>query len=72
MSLMDELAKHDAFLGSATAKVARQLVELRLESEDEDGTYQNSNSAAAAEAASKLKLDELLTIGQATIDPFLK
>jgi hypothetical protein len=60
MALMDELAKHDTYLAASTVKVCKQLVELKLEAEDEDGTYQNAGSVDV----SKVKLDELLNVGQ--------
>jgi hypothetical protein len=62
MALMDELAKHDGYLATSCLKVCRQLVELKLESEDEDGSFENTT----APDVSKIKLDELLTVGQGT------
>ena len=34
MQLMDELQKHDAFLGSLTVKLAKQLVDLELDTDE--------------------------------------
>ena len=61
MALMDELQKHDNFLGLVTTKLAKTLVDLECDNNDEEKTD-----------LSKLNLDEVLLVDQAAIDPFLR
>lgn len=63
MSLMDDLNKHDSFVGGICMKLAKQLVDFAVEREEED---------QQAVDLSKLSLDEILMVGQAELDLWLK
>ncbi len=63
MSLMDDLNKHDGFVGGVCMKLAKQLVDFAVEREEED--QQGVDLA-------KLNLDEILMVGQAELDLWLK
>lgn len=64
MALMDDLAKHDSFVGSICVKLAKQVVELAL-----DAGPDESNNVVDV---SKLNLDDLLFVGQANVDIWIK
>jgi V-type H+-transporting ATPase subunit C len=63
MSLMDDLNKHDGFVGGVCMKLGKQLVDFAVEREEEDQQGVD---------LSKLNLDEILMVGQAELDLWLK
>merc|ERR1712000_197 len=60
MALMDDLQKHDNYVCVTTTKLAKVLVDMECDNEDE------------AVDAAKINLDEILLVDQAAIDPFLR
>jgi len=70
MALSDDLGKQDNFVGNVTTKLAKQLAELSIDVDDngDGGSSSNSNNNNNA----GVNLDELLTVGQAYLDPWMK
>jgi hypothetical protein len=56
MSLMDELVKHDSFVGGVCTKLAKQLMDFELEP-----------VADEVVDISKVSLDDVLKVGQASL-----